>query len=76
MHLDALRRQWAGDEALGVQHLQRSAKCLPPELDVSALLSTIFLLVNVIPFPGLKTLLATFMRGFIPSNDLPCHCQR
>ena len=26
VHLDAPRRQWAGDEALGVQHLQRRAK--------------------------------------------------
>ena len=26
VHLDGQRRQWAGDEALGVQHLQRRAK--------------------------------------------------
>ena len=28
MHLDGQRWQWAGDEALGVQHLQRRAKWL------------------------------------------------
>ena len=45
---------------------------LAPELDVLALLATIFLPVNVVPFPGLKTLLATFMHAFIRHNDLPC----
>ena len=33
-------------------------------------LCTIF--ANVVPFPGLKTLLATIMHEFIPQNDLPC----
>ena len=41
---------------------------LAPEVDASALFTTIFVLVNVIPFPGLKTLLATFMHTFIPHN--------
>ena len=48
---------------------------LAPKLDVSALLATIFLQVNIIPFPGLKTLLATFMHAFIAHNDLPCRCR-
>ena len=30
--------------------------------------------VNAIPFPGLKTLLATLVHAFIPHNDLPCRC--
>ena len=49
---------------------------LAPELEVSALLATIFLQVNITPFPGLKTILATFMHAFTPRNDLPCRCSR
>ena len=77
MHLDVQRRQWPGDETLGIQprEMLRSVKCLAPEPDVSALLATTSLLVNVVPFPGLKTPLATLMHAFIPQNDLTCCCR-
>ena len=39
---------------------------LAPERDVFALLATIFLPVNAIPFPGLKTLLATSYTNLYP----------
>ena len=38
---------------------------LAPKLDVSALLAMISLSVNVVPFPGLRTLLTTLMNAFI-----------
>ena len=57
-HLSVQRRRWAGDVALGVQHQQCRAKCLGTRTGCLVLLATISLPVNVIPFPGLKTLLA------------------
>ena len=43
---------------------------LAPQLDVSAWLAMISLPVNIVPFYGLKTLLATHMHTFIPQNNL------
>ena len=47
---------------------------LEPKLDVSAWLAMVSLPVNIVPFHGLKTLLATHMHAFIPQNDLLCRC--
>ena len=72
---------YSEDIGLEINHWAFRIRCaarndLAPELDVRPLLlATIFLPVNFVPFPGLITLLATFMHAFIPHNDLPCRCR-
>ena len=44
---------------------------LAPELDVSAQLATIFLPVNVVPFPGPEILLATLMHALRVEKPSP-----
>ena len=53
----------SGDEALGVQHLQHHAKWLGARTGCLAQLAMISLPVNVVPFSGLKTLLASRVTG-------------
>ena len=66
-HLDGQRRQ-IDDDGLEMK-LWAFSICsaarndFAPQLDVSSLLATISLQVNVTPFPGLKTLLATLMHA-------------
>ena len=66
--------QWAGDEALGVQRSQRRAKWLGARTGCLLTVITVSLPLNIVPFPGLKTLLATLMHAYIPQNGLPCCC--
>ena len=56
--------------AFSISHCSQNE--LAPKLNVLHCLPRFLCQWNVVPFRGLKTLLATLMHAFIPQNNLHC----